>query len=218
MAVGYVLMASGQTSHGPFRTLLGLILLFWGLIMLIRRRAPLPDGFQEVLDRVAKETGDSQLWASTKKEMHHLPAILAANEQLLAFTSGLMGGNSWLIALTDRRVIFLDKGLLYGLKQVTIDLDKVNAVSGTTGLVFGKIFIEDNASQRQIKNVPRGSVLKFTNKVNDAIEARKSLTQGGTVRSLDTSSQLSQLAALHEKGLLTTDEFNQQKAKLLAGL
>ena len=49
-----------------------------------------------------------------------------------------MDGNTWLITLTDRRIIFLDKGMIYGLKQTTIDLDKVNAVSGETGLFLEK--------------------------------------------------------------------------------
>ena len=84
-----------------------------------------------------------------------------------------MDGNTWLITLTDRRVIFLDKGMLYGLKQTTIDLDKVNSISSSTGLLLGKISIEDGASSKLIENVGKKTVKNFTNKVQDAIEARK---------------------------------------------
>lgn len=122
-------------------------------------------------DRIAKEMGDDQFF--TKKELHHLPNVLANGEQVLAFTSGAMDGNTWLITLTDRRVIFLDKGMIYGLKQASIDLDKINAVTGETGLMFGKIKIEDGASQREIEYVWKKTVVKFTNKVRDAMEARK---------------------------------------------
>ena len=59
--------------------------------------------------------GDDQFF--TKKELKHLPEILREGEQLLAFTSGIMDGNTWLISLTDRRIIFLDKGMIWGLKQ-----------------------------------------------------------------------------------------------------
>ena len=62
--------------------------------------------------RIAKATGDDQFF--TKRELNHLPAVLFDEEQVLAFSSGMMDGNTWLIALTDRRVIFLDKGLLFG--------------------------------------------------------------------------------------------------------
>ena len=82
---------------------------------------------------------------------------------MLAFTSGLMDGNTWLVTLTDRRIIFLDKGMIYGLKQTAIDLDKVNSISGETGIMFGKIAIEDGASQRVIANVWKKTVVAFTN-------------------------------------------------------
>src|SRR3954451_16863952 len=87
--------------------------------------------------RIAQEIGDDQFF--TKKELKHLPDVLAEGEQVLAFTSGLMDGDTWLIALTDRRIIFLDKGMIWGLKQTLIDLDKVNSISGETGIFFGTI-------------------------------------------------------------------------------
>ena len=122
--------------------------------------------------RVAKLSGDHQFYI--KKELSHLPSILASGEYVIAFASGLMDGNTWLIALTNRRVLFLDKGLLYGLKQVAIDLVMVRAVSGKTGMFFGKIQIDDGSSNRTIENVPKAAFLRFTNMVRDAIEARKS--------------------------------------------
>lgn len=167
-------------------------------------------------DRIAKELGDDQFF--TKKELNHLPEILIDGEQVLAFTSGLMDGNTWLITLTDKRIIFLDKGMVFGLKQTVIDLDKVNAVSGETGLLFGKISIQDGASTRTIENVWKKTVVKFTNKVRDAIEARKATSRPQTATApagVDIASQLERLAALKEKGILTQEEFNQQKAKLL---
>ena len=55
--------------------------------------------------RIAKEIGDDQFF--TKKELKYLPEILMENEQVLAFSSGVMDGNTWLITLTNERVIFL---------------------------------------------------------------------------------------------------------------
>lgn len=180
------------------------------------KNAP-PADLKREYDRIAAEIGDNQFF--TKKELNHLPAILATGEQILAFTSGQMDGSTWLITLTDRRIIFLDKGMLYGLKQATIDLDKVNAVSGKTGLFLGEIHIEDGASQRQIKNVLKKTVVAFTNKVRDAMESRKqsfrSPPPAAASSTDDTVSKLERLAALFEKGLLTKEEFDLQRAKLL---
>lgn len=166
-------------------------------------------------DRIAKEIGDDQFF--TKKELNHLPEILADGEQILAFSSGLMDGNTWLITLTDRRIIFLDKGMIYGLKQVSIDLDKINAVAGHTGLIFGKIEIQDSATGRVIENVWKKTVVPFTNRVRDAIQKRKTPASMSVAdRQDDIVDKLERLAALMEKGILTSDEFQQQKAKLLA--
>lgn len=175
------------------------------------------DALKAEYQRIADEMGDDQFF--TKKELNHLPEILADGEQILAFTSGLMDSGSWLITLTDRRVIFLDKGMIYGLKQTTIDLDKINSVTGETGIFFGKIKIQDGASERVIDNVWKKTVVKFTNKTRDAIEAFKQVnrTSNQTYSNPDDLiEKLERLANLKEKGILTQEEFEQQKTKLLA--
>jgi hypothetical protein len=167
-------------------------------------------------DRIAKEMGDDQFF--TRKELSYLPEALRDGEQILAFTSGFMDGNTWLITLTDRRVIFLDKGMIYGLKQSAIDLDKVNAVSGSTGIFFGKISIEDGAKERIIENVWKKTVKIFTNKVQDAIETRKntgSQSVSNTPLIEDPYEKLEKLAGLKEKGIISEEEFNEEKKKIL---
>lgn len=178
------------------------------------KNAPHADRKREY-DRIARELGDDQFF--TKKELNHLPQVLSDGEQVLAFTSGLMDGNTWLVTLTDRRIIFLDKGMIYGLKQTAIDLDKVNSVSGQTGIIFGKIIIEDGASSRLIDNVWKKTVVAFTNKVRDAIEVRKSRhASAPQPAGDDVVTKLERLAALLEKGVINQEEFAQQKSKLLA--
>ena len=122
---------------------------------------------QSEYNRIAKEQNNDQFL--TKKELAYLPELLQNDEQVLAFTSGLMGGNTWLITLTDRKIIFLDKGMFFGMKQETIPLNRVNAVSGSTGIFFGKIIITDGAKDREITNVWKKTVTIFINKCQDAI-------------------------------------------------
>lgn len=179
------------------------------------KNAP-PAELRKEYNRIASEMGDDQFL--TKKELNHLPEILSNGEQVLAFTSGMMGPNTWLITLTDRRVIFLDKGMIYGLKQTSINLDKINSVSGQTGMMFGTIKIQDGASEKEIKNVWKKTVVNFVNAVRDAIEAQKKSVQSHSVPAPnDVVSQLERLAELKFKGILTDTEFEQQKAKILAG-
>lgn len=107
--------------------------------------------------------------------------------------------------------------MIYGLKQTSINLNMVNAISGETGLLFGKIKIEDGAKQRQITNVWKKTVTRFTNKARDAIEALNQPQQHQLISDDDVVSKLERLASLKEKGILTQQEFDAQKAKLLEG-
>ncbi len=162
-----------------------------------------------------KELGDVDTFG-TKKEIRYLPEVLAQDETLQGLTSGLMGGNTWLIALTHRRIIFLDKGMIYGLKQKEVPLEKINSIEQKTGIVFGEIGIWDGASRMEIKNVTKKTVKPFVAAVNAAISALK--TPGTTAPPEATvATQLAEFAALRDKGILTEEEFSEQKHKLLNG-
>lgn len=178
------------------------------------KRAP-PEMLEREYARIADEIGDDRFF--TRKELAFLPQILSHGEQVLAFTSGFMEGGSWLVTLTDRRIIFLDKGLLFGLKQTAIELDKVNSISGSTGLLFGRITVEDGASQRLISNVRKQTVTAFTNRARDAVQARKFvLAQGARAGAPDVVSQLERLMHLLERGAISSQEFQYQKRRLLS--
>ena len=119
--------------------------------------------------RIAKEVGDDRFF--TKKELRYLPEILMEREQIVAFSSGIMDGKTWLITLTDKRVVFLDKGMLYGLKQTSIPISKISSVSGETGMMFGKITISTGSDEKCISKVWKKTVRPFTNRLNEIIEA-----------------------------------------------
>ena len=52
----------------------------------------------------------------TKKEIRYLPDVMEPGEAIKGLASGLMDANTWLVVCTDRRILFLDKGLIYGLR------------------------------------------------------------------------------------------------------
>lgn len=177
-----------------------------------------PEEQEKECKRIAQEMGDDRFF--TKKELKYLPEVLADNEQVISFVSGLMDGRTWLIVLTDRRIIFLDKGMFFGLTQTSINLDKVNSVSGDTGILMGSISIEDGASTKEIKNVLKQTVPGFCNLVRDAIETRTRNAPANSAQAVASPESLSDrlvsLADLVTKGILTKDEFDKQKEKLLA--
>ena len=158
----------------------------------------------------------------TKKEIRELPNILHDDEELLYITSGFLDGNTWLISCTNERIIFLDKGMVYGLKQKEIPLDKINSVEHSKGLMLGKITIWDGAAQITIENIQKKSLDPMLNTINSAIKAFKNTTNNNinnidnTINDEDIVSKLERLARLKEQGILSEEEFLQGKLKILS--
>ena len=176
--------------------------------------------------RLAAEVGDDRLM--TAGERKHLPEVMMPDELLLWTSSGILkstgkegkSGGMALIALTDRRILILDKRLFAGTQTIAIDLDKVNSITGDTGMFFGGFKIQDGGDERDVGQVAKASVMPFVERVQQAIEARKielrRPAEPAPASDGDVVSQLERLAELKERGILTDDEFAEQKAKLLS--
>lgn len=180
---------------------------------------------KEEFSRLSKIVGDSPF--GTKKEFFHLPHILNTEEKPVAVASGMMDNNTWLITLTNQRVIFLDKGMFFGIKQVDVRLSDIVSVGGKTGLMFGEIQVSTSGQDYVIKNVLKNVVVPFTNLIN---ETRNNLhkqtspqasvpdsTGKDTLSFDDRMDKIERLADMKEEGILTEEEFQQQKQRILNG-
>lgn len=150
----------------------------------------------------------------TKKEINYLPEILREDEKICGITSGIYKSNTWLITLTDTRLIFLDKGMIYGLEQIEIPCDKINSVEFKTGLILADIIVWDGASKVLIENVDKRLGKVFVDAINSTLHTYKHKPTSSAP--IDVATQLEKLAVLKEKGVLSEDEFKEQKKKLLA--
>ena len=52
-----------------------------------------------------------------------------------------MGRGSWLVLCTERRLLFLDKGPVWGLREIEFPLEQVSSAAYRTGLVYGQVKI-----------------------------------------------------------------------------
>ena len=136
------------------------------------------------------------IWG-TKKEVKELTNIIGDDEIITYATSGVYEGHTWLIVSTSKRIILLDKGMLFGVNQIEIPLSKVNAVKYRKGLFVGEIEIWDGASMFRVKNVLKKTLIPFVNAVNDSIEEIE-------------------YKKLLDEGTITQEEFNKKKKELLA--
>ncbi|CAI1117209.1 Uncharacterised protein [Serratia quinivorans] len=177
------------------------------------------DQLKAEMKRLASVVSDVSF--GTKKEFFHLPEILNVGETPLAIASGQMDGNTWLITLTNKRVIFLDKGMFFGVKQVDVNLQNIVSVGGKTGLLFGEITISTSGQNYTIKNVIKASVIPFTNLVNEtrnnAAQSTQTNPQPVAVNQDDVIANIERLAKLKADGVLTDEEFQQQKQLILNG-
>ena len=166
----------------------------------------------------------------TKKEIRYLPKILAADERILALTSGVMNKRTWLSVCTNRRVLFIDRGMFFGLRQLQINLDRLQAIESDVGLFFGSIRVFDAGSSMTISMVLRRSIAPFVRTVQEAMDAYKhqavydlarasvsSLHAETTPQETKTPliTELERLAKLKADGHLTDTEYAAAKTKLL---
>lgn len=154
-----------------------------------------------------------------KKEIKELPSILWHDEVIKEVAQGMHEKSMGLIAATDRRVIFVDKGLFGGLKVEDFAYDKITSIQYETGLLTGSITIFTSSNKAKITQVDKDRVRNLAEAVrhrisgNQAAQAQQSqpAADGG-----DWIAALERLAKLKEQGILDDAEFNAEKAKILS--
>lgn len=164
----------------------------------------------------------------TSKEIRYLPNILSHDERILALTSGIMEARTWLAVCTDRRILFLDRGMFFGLRQVQINLDRLQTIESDVGLVFGSIRVVDSGSSMVIRMVLKHSIAPFVRTVQDAMDTYKrtmvydiakagsnALAAGAGAPKAAFIHELESLAKLRAEGHLTDEEYSAAKTKLL---
>jgi len=170
------------------------------------------------VDTQLKALRDSHHWFA-KKEIRHLPSVLNGGETIRAVTSGVYQGNTWLVTVTDQRILFLDKGMFYGVTQVELPLRHISSISYRTGLMYGELHLATSSGGRSIvKKLRKVEVARISSIVSSLVRSAHtpSTLPSTQTQSLDVVSQLERLARLMERGLLTPQEFAAQKAKLLS--
>ena len=111
-----------------------------------------PDGARKTM----KEFTDDDL-LTVRKQLHHLPDALMENERVLVFCYGYTDWKNGLVVLTDRRIMFLFKGI-FSSKLTSIPIARINSLSGETGMVRGKIIINEGSSSITISNIEKKAV------------------------------------------------------------
>ncbi len=169
----------------------------------------------------------------TKKELKVLPKHLEEDEVVFALTSGIMnqtktsnafdfGTNTWLVVLTNERFLFLDCAMLTKSVDIqSIRHKNVQAVSSSQGWVFGKVMIDLGSRMVEVDNCNKATVAPFSSLANKWLKELEANEASAVAPSLGGSSamdELKKLAELHSSGVLTDEEFQTAKGKVLASM
>mgnify|MGYP001182711115 FL=1 len=113
------------------------------------------------------------------KELKHLHEVINKGENILGHTRGFYNGNTWLVCITDRRVLFLDKGMIYGMKSAEIPLDNVSSVNYETGILVGSVTVTAGGAEKKVGKLRKQDVKDISNLISEAAaKAKKKLHSG----------------------------------------
>jgi hypothetical protein len=202
---------------------------------------------EEVHQQIAAIEGGNRF--IPRKEVRELPNVLAPSECVEQLTPGFYNGGIGLLVATNRRLIFLDKGMLYGLRVEDFHYDRISSIQYRTGLLLGEITIFASGNRAEISQVEKSMVRQFGDYVRARIDrppappaattpaatAAQAAASAGLASQAPAApppmpppvlpaasddviiSKLERLAALKQQGILTEQEFLEQKARILRG-
>lgn len=161
----------------------------------------------------------------TGKEIRYLPKILGEGEDILAITSGYLDARTWLAVCTNRRVLLIHRGMFFGLRQIQMNLDRIQSIDSSFTIFFGSMRFWDGASSIGINLVLKSSIAPFVKTTQEAMDRYKrqmahdigsAVTNAGRPASgANIADELERLSKLKAAGHLSEAEFAAAKIKLL---
>lgn len=171
---------------------------------------------EEIKDELEKLDINPTFFA--RKEIRELPNVLSEDEKIVYLVEGRNKTTKHHIILvaTDRRLIFIDKEFMYGLKVEDFSYEKVSSIQYEKSLMLASIDIQISENTLEIDGVGKYEAELFCEKVRDFMSRPKEYFQPKTKPSV--LDQLEQLGRLKENGVVTEEEFLEQKKKLIGKL
>jgi hypothetical protein len=153
-----------------------------------------------------------------RKEIRELPQILWDDEEALDVIQGTYNNGNGILVATQKRLVFVDKGIFYGLKVEDFPLDKISSIQYETGMLLGSITIFTSGNKAIIKNVDKTRARTFAEGVRARTATKPPAPQVAPPApraTHDLTGELEKLGNLRERGLLSDEEFTAAKRKLL---
>lgn len=159
-----------------------------------------------------------------KRELKLLPHRLDEGEQVVNLAAGQYGNGLGLVAVTDRRVIFLDKGITR-TRQEDFYYSRISSIEARTGMMAGKLTIYTSGNKAEIESVYPKAV---ATEIADYVRGRVLGTAGPThhqappappaPEASSVEERLRRLRSMLDEGLIDAGEYEAKRARLLEEL
>ena len=153
-----------------------------------------------------------RLTSGGERELARLEWVLHDGETVERMATGRYGRGVGLLALTDRRLVFLHRGRL---SQTTEDfpIGRITTVQWHAGVLSGTITVHATGKRAEITNVHKDDGRELTDRLRERI-AQPAPAPGGD----GVIEQIRRLGELRDAGIVTEEEFAAKKAELLRRL
>lgn len=184
---------------------------------LVKISKGLPDGMLDdhgVTSLIPKTLG----FAFAIGEITYLPNILDRGETVLAMAVGKVADKTALGVATSRRVLFLEKGMMTPRESLTaFDLSAIQTVHTAKSASGESLTVTYSGMTALMTNIAHGSgdALALAIRTAKAESAVPADTAPPQAPQPDVIGQLERLATLRSNGILTEEEFQEQKSALL---
>ncbi len=183
------------------------------------------EAYNQRLLEIKREIGNIEVPISPvlmNGEFRRLPDVLDVDEKIIhAITGNWEGRKHGLLVATDKKLLFLAYGIFNSFEEI-INYKTLNSISCNPGVFYADISIFTSEKNILIENVNnKKNALSFYNKMNEILpkfkkeESKTVNTIQNQESEIDIMEQLKKLGELREKGILTDQEFTEQKRKLL---
>ncbi|WP_313091680.1 PH domain-containing protein [Chryseobacterium flavum] len=197
-----------------------------------------PGRLDEIKDQIVSLNARLSIFAN--EEVKELENVLDIGENLLAIAECiyLQNNREGIIFATPRRVVFIDKKILGGVVRNEFPLYDIISVEHTENLLYSILKINIKGASAEFKLHNKSDGRTFTNVVNGNIQyperyqqaqhrdvqafrqdtpglVQESVYNADKETSQTVFEQLEKLGKLRETGVLTEEEFTEQKKKLL---
>lgn len=159
--------------------------------------------------------------AANQEGFKALADVIREDETILAAVAGTFDGHYGAAAATDQRVVFVGRstGFIRRVKTEEYVYPNITSIEVKTGLAQAKVELVVPGNRAVIDKVPneqaKGFAAAVRRKIASAHAPQTPTPQVIPTPQVDIAGQIEKLADLKERGILTDEEFQTQKRKLL---